>query len=84
MEEAFSTSSKGVEQMNDDYKRIVLTHANLKRPIHLVMGSIGGYHESPANKCTHVYTNSGVFPALETPEEIDKLIENETTAKGGN
>lgn len=69
--------------MTTDYKRIVLMHANLKRPVHLILGSIAGYHESPANKCTHVYTNSGVFPAEESPEEINKKIDDEL-AKGGN
>jgi hypothetical protein len=58
-----------------DYQRIYLTHANLKQRLHLIVGTIAGYHHSEKSAATHVYTIGGIFPATETPAEIDQLIE---------
>lgn len=57
------------------YKRIALNHANLKVPLKLLQGTIAGYHISETTKTTHVYTTAGIFPAVETPEQIDALID---------
>jgi len=63
------------------FSKVYLTHANLNQRLHLILGTIAGYHWSDNSKSTHVYTPAGVFPAKETPEEIDSLIE-EITKKG--
>lgn len=57
-----------------EYQKITLNHANLNVPLSIVAKTIGGYHFAPTTKCTHVYTIAGVFPAKETPEEIDSLL----------
>lgn len=56
------------------YRKVLLTHANLKKPLHLVAGTIAGYHHSDASQATHVYTTGGVFPVNETPEQIDQIL----------
>lgn len=65
----------------NDYKRLYLTHANLKKPIHVILGRICFYYWSDDQKCTHVLTSAGVFPALEKPEDIDKLIDKTLNEK---
>ena len=65
------------------YEKVVLNHANLKRPVHIVLGTIAGYHWSDSSAATHVYTTAGVFPAVEKPEEIDEIINRLVTDKGG-
>ncbi len=65
------------------FEKVVLSHANLKRPVHIVAGTIAGYHWSEASKATHVYTTGGIFPVEETPEQIDTKLET-LNLKGGN
>lgn len=65
------------------FKKLYLTHANLNQKVHLILGSISGYHWSDRTASTHVYTPAGVFPAKETPTEIDRLID-ELLTKGEN
>lgn len=60
------------------FKKLKLTHANLNKPVHLILGTVCGYHHSDATACTHVYTPAGVFPAKETVEQIDGLIDQLT------
>lgn len=60
------------------FERIKLQHANLNREVFIVLGTIAGFHYSESNKCTHVYTTGGVFPAVETPEQIGKIIDTLT------
>lgn len=60
------------------FKKLKLTHANLNRPVHLVLGTVCGYHWSDTSACTHVYTPAGIFPAKESVEQIDALIEQLT------
>lgn len=60
------------------FKRVYLTHANLNKKLHLVAGTIAGYHYSDSSGATHVYTPAGIFPAKETPEEIDGLLDQLT------
>lgn len=57
------------------YRKVVFTHANLKQPLHLVAGTIAGWHKAPTTGCTHLYTTGGIFPVDETPEQIDTIIE---------
>lgn len=64
------------------YTPVVLSHANLQRPVRLILGTIAGYHWSDASKATHVYTTGGVFPVSETPEDIDKKLSELTQNKG--
>lgn len=68
------------------FQKVVLSHANLNKPVHLVMGTIAGYHWSDKSKATHVYTTGGIFPVTEKPEEIDEIIKNQTQGglKDGN
>jgi hypothetical protein len=75
------------------YETIKLTHANLKRELWLVANTVVGYHASPANNCTHVYCiGQTIFPASETPEQIDNLLKtisqercsNESARTAGN
>lgn len=67
------------------YETIRLTHANLKRELTLVASTIVGFHASPANGCTHVYCiGQTIFPASETPEQIDKLLKNLSQERGSN
>lgn len=58
------------------YQKIQLMHANLKKPLHIVAGTVAGYHHSDKAACTLLYTNAGIFPVLETPEQIDAIIFN--------
>lgn len=64
------------------YRRLHLTHANLQRKIHIILGTVAGYHDHKndqgARMHTAVYTTAGIFPAVETPEEIDRLIDDIT------
>lgn len=64
------------------YQKIILTHANLKRPIHLVAGTIAGWHDVPTLGHRHVYTTAGIFPATETMEQIDSIIESLNSPSG--
>ena len=67
----------------NNYKRIYLTHANLKKVVHLILGQICFYYWSDENKCTHVFTIAGIFPAIESPKEIDVLIDKTLTENKG-
>lgn len=58
------------------YRKIVFHHANLNRPVHIVAGTIAGYHYSEPTKCNIIYTTAGIFPVSETLEEIDQKIES--------
>lgn len=64
------------------YRPVRLTHANLNRPVHVILGSIGGYFYSESAKATVVLTNSGQIPVAESPEQIDKLILKANTPGG--
>lgn len=55
-----------------------LTHANLNKPVSIVLGTLSFFHYSDTTHSTHVYTIAGVFPAKESPEEIERLIEAKT------
>lgn len=58
-----------------NYERIYLTHANLKRKLHIVASTIVGYYWSEQNQATHVFCmGQTIFPALEKPEEIDNML----------
>ncbi len=60
----------------NQFDRIQLKNANKNgRPIWLIIGTIAGYEYSDVTKCTQVYTTAGVFPAQETPDEINQLID---------
>jgi hypothetical protein len=65
------------------YKTVALNHANLQRPIHVVIGTIAAFHYAPATQSTHVYTTGGVFPVIESPEQIDNLLFKLTTPTKG-
>lgn len=65
------------------YKKLKLTHATLGRPVHIILGTVAGYHWSETTGSTHVYTPAGVFPAKESVEEIDGLID-QLTKQGEN
>jgi hypothetical protein len=56
------------------YNKVTFNHALLGTKVHVVLGTIVGYHYSEKSKATHVYTNGGVFPVNETCEEVTKLI----------
>lgn len=64
--------------MKEHYKKLKLTHANLNRPVHLVLGTVCMYHWAPKDSCTYVYTPSGICPVTETVEEIDGLLDQLT------
>jgi len=62
-----------------EFKEIELTHANLTeagKPVNVKarVGAIGGHHYSEKAACTYLYTIAGVFPVLETSEQITDLI----------
>lgn len=79
-----------------DYLSLKFTHAFLKeddqvtpRPVFLTRGAIGGFHRGKASdpsklvvECTHVYTIAGIFPVVETEEQVSALMSNETTNQG--
>ncbi len=56
------------------FERVVFNHANLKRPVHIVAGTIAGWHFSESTQSTHVYTIGGVFPVSESPDQIDQVM----------
>ena len=57
------------------YRVLTFNHANLKRPVHIVVGTIAGYHWSDKAAAVCVYTTGGVFPVLESEEEIKTMIQ---------
>ena len=69
-----------------EFKSLTLTHANLKRPVKVRLGSIGPYHDAHNELNTRIhtnlYTNAGIVPVVETPDEIERLIDELT--KGDN
>lgn len=62
-----------------DYRVLVFKHANLKRDVSIVAGTIAGWHYSDASKCTYIYTIAGIFPVLETEAEINRLLDKAVT-----
>ena len=70
------------------YVPIKLTHAFLKEPdqktprfVTIIYGSISGFHRGQASdpskvvvECTHIYTTGGIFPVVETEEQVDNII----------
>ena len=62
----------------NQFKRVKLNHANLNREISIVLGTIAAWHWSEASKSTHIYTTGGIFPAKETPDQVDRIIEEAT------
>lgn len=59
------------------YDTITLTHANHKTPVTVVARSIDFWWWSEASKATHVFcAGSNVFPALESPEQVEKQIKS--------
>jgi hypothetical protein len=72
-----SSPSAPVSQLS----AVRLTHANLKTRMYVTKQLVGGFYHSPANKCTHVVLSGGaVFPALESEDEIARLIYGLTPA----
>lgn len=65
--------------MNDNakthFEKITLTNANLKRPLRLVLGSIGAYYWNESTKSNIVCTTTGIYPVQESIEQIDALID---------
>ena len=64
---------------NFDYEKIELTHATVKKDgqnikVSIYLGQLGANHLSPTYGWTQVYTPSGIFPVLETDEQIQKII----------
>lgn len=58
---------------------IKLTHANTKGVMYLPKPQIAGFYFSDGHKCTHVVATGGaVFPAMESVEEIRRLIETDS------
>jgi hypothetical protein len=57
---------------------ITLTHANLKTKIVLVKELIAGFYWSEAHKATHIVATGGaVFPALESVDDVERLLNKE-------
>ncbi len=61
--------------MINHYKKLTFNHANLKRPVSIVAGTIAAWHWSEANACMLIYTTAGILPVSETDEEISEKIE---------
>lgn len=68
------------------YKTLTFNHANLKKPIYLVLGTIAGFHHSETTQSTHIYTTGGIFPVVETPEQVISLFNelNSPVGQGDN
>ena len=65
------------------YRTVTFNHANTKRPVHVVAGTLAYYMWSEPVKAVVVYTTGGgAFPVTETLEEIDQLINQ--LSKGEN
>jgi enamine deaminase RidA (YjgF/YER057c/UK114 family) len=63
--------------VNQNYKKVTLHHSLLKKELHVLLGTISGWHYSDSSKATHVYTTAGVFPVDESPETVTKLIQEQ-------
>lgn len=60
------------------YRVITFEHANLKRPLKLVAGTIVGFHWSEPSKANVIYTAGGLtYPVTETLEQIEEKIKGE-------
>lgn len=68
-----------------EFQRLRLSHATLNRDLHIVLGSICGFHDAKQDGIrihTNVYcTGQTIFPVSETVEEIEKAIEQLTKGK---
>lgn len=53
---------------------VKLTHANRGVQVYVVKSQVCFWYTSPADKCTHVCVGPNVFPAAESPEEIERLL----------
>lgn len=54
--------------------QIELTHANHKKPVYIIVGTICGYYPYKDGS-THIFcTGQTGFPVEETPEEISKML----------
>lgn len=63
---------------------IKLTHANLLKPVYVSPVLIFAFYHSEANKCTHVLASGGaIFPALESEEEIQTLLNKKGKEENG-
>lgn len=65
------------------YTPLFLTHANLGKAVRIIIGTMAGYHYSDSTQSTHVYTTGGVFPVLESVEEIDDMLKRLNTSNKG-
>lgn len=61
------------------YDVITFNHANLKRPVNIVRGTIAGFHWSEKAAANCIYTTGGIFPVIESEEEIKQLIQQAVT-----
>lgn len=64
------------------YRKVTFTHANLKRPVSVIAGTIAFWHWSEPVKATVVYTTAGALPVEETDEQITKMIESLNSPNG--
>ncbi len=68
--------------MKQHYEKVLLNHANLKRPVHIVAGTIAFWHFAESTQCTHIYTTAGILPVVESPEQIDEILFNMPSRQG--
>lgn len=58
------------------YQRLILTHAIKKVPITIIADSICFLNDNVATEYTEVYTPAGMFPSVETVEEISNKLDD--------
>lgn len=59
------------------YDTILLYHANTGRRVYVIAGNIDFWSEAAEDNCTHVFCSGmNVFPAKETPEEIQAKLKS--------
>jgi uncharacterized membrane protein len=61
--------------VRNHYKKLTFQHANLKRPVSVVAGTISMWHWSEPTKSMIVYTTGGIIPVEETDEQITQMVE---------
>lgn len=65
-------------------KLIKLTHANHKTTVYIASDLVAGFYFSPGNQCTHVVASGGaVFPAMESVEDVQRLLTKEKKDDSG-
>lgn len=70
--------------LSSQYKQLTFQHANLKRPVKVILGTISSYLFSDKVASVCLFTTGGIIPVIETMEEVERVINAASAAQGEN